>query len=112
LAAYETLGDRERGLNPIQNAVRRAADQALDGLVPKPTERELAALCDAFVPYLVRVRLGDGKRVRQPARMQDLPEDSRRLIRALIAARLLVTRDGLIEVAHEALFKAWLTLDG
>src|SRR5262249_12614612 len=59
LTHYETLGDAERGLNPIQNSVRRAADQALDDLRPKPTERELAALRDAFVPHLVRVRLDD-----------------------------------------------------
>jgi tetratricopeptide (TPR) repeat protein len=111
LAHYEVLGDPERGLNPIQNSVRRAADQALDSLVPRPTERELAALRDAFVPHLVRVRLDDGKRVRQPARAIDLPEDARRLIQALVSARLLVTRDGLIEVAHEALFKAWPTLE-
>jgi tetratricopeptide (TPR) repeat protein len=112
LEAYEALSDRTRGLNPIQNSVRLAADQAIEGLLPKPTGRELNALRDAFVPHLVRVRLGEGKRVRQPAYLQDLPEESRRLVRALIEARLLVTRDGLIEVAHEALFKAWPTLNG
>ena len=101
----------ERGLNPIQNSIRLAADQALDSLMPKPTERELTALRDAFVPHLVRVRLDDGKRVRQPARMLDLPEEARRLVQALVAARLLVTRDGLVDVAHEALFKGWPKLD-
>jgi Novel STAND NTPase 1 len=109
LANYEAVGDRDRGLNPIQNSVRRAGDQALERL--KPTERQLSALRDAFVPHLVRVRLDDGKRVRQPARIIDLPTEAGELIKALVSARLLITRDGLVEVAHEALFKAWPTLN-
>ena len=58
----------------------------------KPAEKELAALRDAFVPHLVRVRLDDGKRVRQPARMSELPQESLPLVRALVQARLLTTR--------------------
>ena len=65
LAEYEALGDPQRGLNPIQNSVRLVADQAISGL--RPTAGELAALRDAFVPHLVRIRLEDGKRVRQAA---------------------------------------------
>jgi tetratricopeptide (TPR) repeat protein len=55
--------------------------------------------------------------VRQAARMAELPADALRLIRALVQARLLTTRDGmggaenLVEVTHEALFKAWPDLD-
>ena len=49
--------------------------------------------------------------VRQPAKLSELPNDSLRLVRALVEARLLTTRDGLVEVAHEALFKAWPTLN-
>jgi hypothetical protein len=121
LAEYQSLGDPERGLNPIQNSVRLVADQAIGGL--KPSEAELAALRDAFVPHLVRVRLDDGKRVRQPARLSELPGESLRLVRALVQARLLTTRaagddeqasdggDATVEVTHEALFQAWPTLD-
>jgi tetratricopeptide (TPR) repeat protein len=121
LAEYEALGDSQRGLNPIQNSVRLVADQAISGL--RPTPDELSALRDAFVPHLVRVRLEDGKRVRQAAPLSELPADSLRLIRALAQARLLTIRgaddgrDGnaehatLIEVTHEALFKAWPDLD-
>ncbi len=117
ITEYEALGDAQRGLNPIQNSVRLVADQAIGGLRPSP--HELAALRDAFVPHLVRIRLEDGKRVRQAARMSELPADSRRLVQALVAARLLTIRgdrDGaeqqqLVEVTHEALFKAWPDLD-
>jgi tetratricopeptide (TPR) repeat protein len=119
LADYDALGDAARGLNPIQNSVRLVADQAIAG--KNPTEHELTALRDAFVPHLVRVRLDDGKRVRQAARMSDLPHDALRLVQALIDARLLIAHRGhavsdeptdtIVEVAHEALFKAWPTLD-
>ncbi|HEV2958119.1 MAG TPA: TIR domain-containing protein [Xanthobacteraceae bacterium] len=120
LAEYQSLGDAEHGLNPIQNSVRLVADQAIGGL--KPSEAELTALRDAFVPHLVRVRLDDGKRVRQPAQLSEVPRESLRLVLALVAARLLTSRgtgdreqalgggDALVEVSHEALFKAWPTL--
>jgi energy-coupling factor transporter ATP-binding protein EcfA2 len=111
-----------RQLNPIQNSVRLVADQTISGL--RPSEDELAALRNAFVPHLVRIRLDDGKRVRQPARLSELPEDSLRLVRALVEARLLTTRstgnpqqgsaqggDASVEVTHEALFKSWPTLE-
>jgi WD40 repeat protein len=121
LPEYESLGDAERKLNPIQNSVRLVADQAIGG--SNPSEQSLAALRDAFVPHLVRVRLDDGKRVRQPARLSEIPSGCHQIIQTLTDARLLITRaaepseratDGgnrIIEVAHEALFKAWPTLD-
>ena len=115
LAEYEALGDPARGLNPIENSIRLAAEEAIKRL--NPSERELDALRDAFVPHLVRVRLDDGKRVRQAARRSELPAESLRLIGALTEARLLTTRSSdaerepLVEVTHEALFKAWPALD-
>ena len=94
--------------------MRHAADEAIGGLTRKSSQRELDALRDAFVPHLVRLRLDDAKRVRQPARRADLPPEADRLIRALIQARLLTARgedgESIVEVAHEALFEAWPTL--
>jgi hypothetical protein len=113
LADYEALGDSRSGLNPIQNSVRLAADEAIARV--KPSELETTALRDAFVKHLVRVRLDNGRRVRQPARRSELRQESLRLVDALVEARLLSTRaDGgerLVEVTHEALFKAWSLLD-
>jgi hypothetical protein len=112
LAAYQSLGDPGRGLNPVQNSVRLTADQAIAAL--KPSEVELAALRDAFVPHLVRLRLDDGRRVRQPAPLASLPREAERLIRALTEARLLTVRaeegEAIVEMAHEVLFAAWPTL--
>jgi tetratricopeptide (TPR) repeat protein len=111
--AYHALGDGK--LNPVQNAVRLGADEAIARL--KPTEQEMAALRDAFIPHLVRLRLDDKRHVRQPAPFVALPREAERLIRALIEARLLTSRtsDGsvpVVEVVHEALFSAWPTLKG
>jgi tetratricopeptide (TPR) repeat protein len=111
--AYHALGADD--LNPVQNAVRLGADEAIARL--KPTEQEMAALRDAFVPHLVRLRLDDKRHVRQPAPLAALPQDAERLIHSLIDARLLASRSGqdgkaTVEVAHEALFSAWPTLKG
>jgi WD40 repeat protein len=107
---YHSLGDPALALNPIENSVRLAADQAVRAL--KPSEAELAALRDAFVSRLVRRERGEN--LPQPARERDLPADSLRLVRALTEARLLSARpsaangeDGSIEIAHEALLAAW-----
>jgi tetratricopeptide (TPR) repeat protein len=110
---YVALGDGT--LNPVQNAVRLGADEAIARV--KPAEQEMAALRDAFIPHLVRLRLDDKRHVRQPAPLAALPREAERLIRALIEARLLASRTSdqgppVVEVVHEALFSAWPTLKG
>src|ERR1700730_3976909 len=120
LAQYRSLRDPVRDLNPIQNSVRKVADRILERL--KPRNFELEALRDAFVPHLVRVRLEDGRYVRQSALRSQLPPKSRPLLDSLVRERLLVahtadenrsaqSKDSRIEVAHEALFTAWPTLN-
>jgi tetratricopeptide (TPR) repeat protein len=111
--AYRALGDGK--LNPVQNAVRLGADEAIARL--RPTEHEMAALRDAFIPHLVRLRLDDKRHVRQPASLAALPREAERLIHVLIEARLLTSRTSdqglpVVEVVHEALFSAWPTLKG
>jgi tetratricopeptide (TPR) repeat protein len=113
LAAYLTLGDGS--LTPVQNAVRLGADEAITRL--KPTNQEMAALRDSFIPHLVRLRLDDRRYVRQPAPLTALPREAERLIHALVEARLLTSRTSdktvpVVEVVHEALFTAWPTLTG
>jgi tetratricopeptide (TPR) repeat protein len=110
-STYSALGDG--ALNPVQNAVRLGADEAIARL--RPTEQEMAALRDAFIPHLVRLRLDDKRHVRQPAPLATLPREAERLIHALIEARLLASRPSdrgvpVVEVVHEALFSAWPTL--
>ncbi|MCP4386459.1 MAG: TIR domain-containing protein, partial [Hyphomicrobiales bacterium] len=115
LVAYESLRDAEKGLSPLETIVRETAARVL--AEAKPSESELKALREVFVPGLVRVN-DEGGFVRQAARWDDLPEAGRRLVTALAGqqARLLVMRDreGVrqVEVAHEALFRVWPLLAG
>ncbi len=53
LLEYEELGDRERNLRPLENAVRRTAEDTLKAAAPEPDE--MLALREAFVGQLVRV---------------------------------------------------------
>jgi hypothetical protein len=117
-AHYQAMGDRRADRTPLQDAVRRAAEEAL----PDLTDREATMLHEAFVPALVRVN-AEGGFVRKPARLTDLPDEARPLLNRLVEARLLVTdiragADGagpperVIEVAHEALFRVWPRLAG
>ena len=89
ISDYQNLGDLNGSLNPIETAVRRKADEFLGILEPKP--EELAALKEAFVSHLVRVR-DDGAFIRQPANLSELPMTARRMINALVEARLMSTR--------------------
>ena len=108
LDEYKALGDDKAGLTPLENAVRRAADDVL--AEAKPTDEELAALREAFVPAMVRVN-DQGDYVRRPARLDDLPAKSHPLLERLAKARLLIVRQGgdarMVEVAHEALLRKW-----
>jgi tetratricopeptide (TPR) repeat protein len=118
IADYEKLGDRGLGFNPIESVVNRKANDIIEAVQHSTTQLE--ALKRAFIPNLVRIR-DDGSFVRQPARIADLPNESRCLIAALVEARLLARRADpladesnadLVEVSHEALFKAWPLLAG
>jgi len=110
ISDYEKLGDAKAGLNPMENAVRRRADDVLASL--QPTKRELAGLKRAFIPGLVQVH-DDGNFARKPAVLSALPQEAGKLIDAFTDARLLTKRtasseaDAVVEVSHEALFKAW-----
>ena len=105
---YQALGDAKAELTPLENAVRRAADDVLTEA--RPSEEELAALREAFVPAMVRVN-DQGEYVRRPARWADLPGDSQALLESLAKARLLIVsqegKDRMVEVAHEALLRKW-----
>ena len=115
ISDYENLGDPAAGLSPMENAVRRRADDVLTSL--RPSHRELEDLKRAFIPGLVQVR-EDGTFARQPALLSTLPSEARKLIDAFTDARLLTKRaspseaDTVVEVSHEFLFQAWPLLAG
>jgi WD40 repeat protein len=107
-AHYQALGDSNSGLNPLENAVRKRADEVVDAA--KLSAQAMNALRDAFVGAMVRVD-DDGQYLRRPALWHDLPEQARPAIERLADARLLVisTDSGfpIVEVAHEALLRKW-----
>jgi TPR repeat protein len=115
ISDYESLGDPAAGLSPMENAVRRRADDVLSSL--RPSQRGLDELKRAFIPGLVQVR-DDGTFARQPALLSTLPAEARMLIDAFTDARLLTKRaspsegDTVVEVSHESLFRAWPLLAG
>jgi len=109
LSDYQSLGDPAAGLSPLENAVKQAADGVLQAL--RPDEASQKALREAFVPAMVRVG-EQGVYARRAAAWDSLPQAARPLLEALLAARLLVRRQGegqpsTVEVAHEALLRVW-----
>ena len=107
LADYQALGDAAAGLNPLENAVRRRADE----LVAPLNEAERKALREAFVGALVRVD-DLGVYGRRAAAWAELDPAVHRTLESFVDARLLVSRSDdagqrSVEVAHEALLRKW-----
>jgi WD40 repeat protein len=106
--AYRALGDAQAQLSPLENAVRRKADEVL--AAAKPAPEDLDALKEAFIPAMVRVN-PEGEYARRPASMESIPPRALLLIERLAKARLLIIREEQgarkVEVAHEALLRNW-----
>ena len=107
LADYQALGDAAAGLNPLENAVRRRADELVAPLDAAPRK----ALREAFVGALVRVD-DQGVYSRRAAQWDELDPAVHATLEAFVDARLLVSRSDeagrrSVEVAHEALLRKW-----
>ena len=91
----------------------------LDGCIGRAAEAVLRAdsvseesLSDLSTAFLAMVRINDNDQyTKQPARWSDLPASTHEVLERFITARLLISYgDGkrrMLEVAHEALFRAW-----
>ncbi len=108
LAHYEGMGGMRR-------VVQTEIDEVLSA-DPQVRARQLQALRWAFIPWLATVNPDSGQPMRRVARMSDLPPDSRPLIDALVAKRLMVKdireRTPVVEVALESLLRQWDELAG
>ena len=111
--AYRELGERGAQLSPLENAVRRRADEVL--AAARPTPEDLQALKEAFIPAMVRVN-AEGEYVRCGAAIASISPQALPLIERLAKARLLTILDeegaATVEVAHEALLRKWPRLRG
>lgn len=87
-------------------------------LASDPNQRiaQLEVLRSAFIPWLVTINPDNDQPMRRVARWSDLPSQSRPLIDALVASRLLIKdiRQGevVVEVALESLLRQWDDLAG
>lgn len=108
LRQYEGMG----GMNRV---VQSEIDEVLSRDAVRRT-RQLQALRSAFIPWLATINPDNGQPMRRVARLSDLPQDSRGLIDALVAKRLMVSdvRGGttVVEVALESLLRQWSELAG
>lgn len=105
---YLELGDPYQQLSPIENAVRKRADEVV--LRCNPTEKELSALRSTFIPGLALLGITD-EYVKRKMALASIPPAARRLVDELVDARLLVVRseqdEPVLEVAHDALLRKW-----
>lgn len=97
LAQYREFGG-------LKGAIQQEAERTID--LQNLSQQELDELRDAFIPNLVCVTEQDSF-TRQPASRSSFSETAIPLINKLIDARLLVSDGDQVEVAHEALFRAW-----
>jgi WD40 repeat protein len=103
LAHYESMG-----------GMVRVVQREIDGLLatnPEERQHQLELLRAAFIPWLATINPDNDQPMRRLARYSDMPPNSRPLIDAMVAKRLLVQdkRDGhvVIEVALESLLRQW-----
>ncbi len=106
--AYRAMGDAQAQLSPLENAVRRKADEVLSAA--NPTAEDLQALKEAFIPGMVRVN-PEGEYARRAAEMAKISPRAMPMIERLAKAYLLTVRHErgvtLVEVTHEALLRKW-----
>lgn len=96
LQEYEDLGGMEGAIQKSADAIALAPDA-------------LEAVRLMFVKHLASVNDKD-EVVRVTARWSDVPEAAKPALEKFVDDRLLVRNAGSLEVAHEALFRAWPAL--
>ena len=116
LADYQASG---RLTGAIEAAVAHAMTLAdSDPAVPRDPKARLALLRRGLIPWLAGIDPATNLPRRKVARLSEIPEEARPLIRHLIDARLLSTDQApdsdepTIEPAHEAILRQWALLAG
>ena len=98
-----TLDDYKH-LGGVAGAVSTRAKECWDPQTSGAEEH--AALREAFLDHLVSVS-GDGQVAKRAARLENLPPASLAIVQRLVDDRLLVLKEGSVEIAHEALLRSW-----
>ena len=97
-AAYHAIGG-------VEGAIGKRAEIAFEKLALPDKDRLLQRVFRELVTVDER-----GTATRQRAALGKFDSDERALIRAFADARLLVTQEDTVEVAHEAVFRSWAWL--
>jgi hypothetical protein len=105
-ASLKLTRDDYGRLGGMETAIGNRADQIFSEL--EASEQEIAA----FRTTLLRMAdlSPDGSIIRRSLSWAGVPTEARRIIDAFATARLLVTDEVGVEVAHEALFRRWKKL--
>jgi formylglycine-generating enzyme required for sulfatase activity len=110
-----TLKDYQ-GMGGVGGAIAKAVTGALakpgaEPAIPAGEAAQLLLLRATFIPGLARIDPQSAAAMRRPARLDEIPDAARNIVRRLVQARLLVAdrRAGadVIEVAHESLLRQW-----
>jgi len=97
--AYQAIGG-------VEGAIGKRAETAFAKLTLPDKDR----LLQRVFRELVTVNPQTSAATRQRAPLSKFDADERALIRAFASARLLVTQEDSVEVAHEAVFRSWTWL--
>ncbi len=100
-----TLAEYSDSMGGLAGAVEAAVDAVLGA---QPGKDKLALARRLFVPALVQVDQDGAKR--RVARRGDIPAEAQSLCDSFIAQHLLVSDQGNVEVAHEAILRQWRSL--
>ncbi len=118
-ADYGSTGELTVQQYDAMGGMRRVVETEINEVLAIDSDqrgRQLDCLRAAFIPWLATVNPHNDQPMRRVARYEDLPEESRPLIDALVAKRLLLKdqRDGqvVVEVALESLLRQWDELAG
>jgi hypothetical protein len=87
----------------IRGAVARSAEEVYDQATPA----QRAILRDLLLRLVTTGPNGEPTRLRVPRRQVATDPEHEQLIEVLVAARLVTSDDGVVELAHEALARAW-----
>lgn len=93
------------GVGRLEGCVARRADEVLESL--RLPDGPLGLLRETMCRM---AHLGENDYVARPIPWESVPEAVQPALQRLVDARLLVSRRGMVEVAHDVLFRAWREL--
>ena len=100
--------DRYRATGGVRNAVAQSAETLYEGLETREREQLRALLMRLVMPS----NDGEPVRARVPRAKVATDAEHERLVESLVAARLLSSDEGDLQIAHEALAREWPRLRG